>query len=135
MSVMPICTVDRNLSGSPESARAARAGLLPLRASVSSLDLRADTNAISDIERMPFRTISSRMITISIVDLKMNDTVVVSVRCGGEECGTGRCRRPEASSLFQYGMQDVDSDAKQTVHPPGGGAERGTGHFGFLWYP
>ena len=67
MSVMPICTVERNLSGFPERSRAFCAALLPFLASVDKRDLRAEIIATSDMENIPFNNIKPIMIRISFI--------------------------------------------------------------------
>ena len=67
MRVMPICTADRNLSGSEARFRAVLADLLPLLASACRLDLRADTTAISDMANIPLSRIRKRIMKISLI--------------------------------------------------------------------
>lgn len=66
MMVMPICTVDKKVLGDLASARAAAALELPALAADSSRALRADTKAISDIEKRPLSKMSPKRIRISI---------------------------------------------------------------------
>ena len=65
--VIPICTAERNLSGSEASFRAVLARLLPLSASAWRFDLRADTTAISDMENIPLSRIRKRIMKISLI--------------------------------------------------------------------
>lgn len=58
--------VERNLSGSLANFNAVRAVLLPRLASASSRDFLADTRAISDIDKVPFKMIRIRIMIISI---------------------------------------------------------------------
>ena len=69
MSVMPICTVDKNRLGALARSRAAWALRSPFLAAVSSLDLRDETKAISDIEKIPFNIVSNRIMSSSTKDL------------------------------------------------------------------
>src|SRR4051812_48126001 len=62
MSVMPICTVERNLPGSDASANARRDPLTPFSTKPARRAGREDTMANSDIERRPLMTI--RTVTI-----------------------------------------------------------------------
>lgn len=55
--VIPIWIVERKRSGSSASCNAARAPRLPCFASEARRDLRAEINAISDIENTPFSRI------------------------------------------------------------------------------
>ena len=64
--VIPICIVDKKRSGSLARRRAVFAVLLPFLAAVSKRLLRADTMAISDMDKMPFKKINPKIITISI---------------------------------------------------------------------
>ena len=66
ISVMPICAADKNFSGLLESSNAFFALSSPFSAWCSNLDLRAETNAISDITNNPFTKIRARSIIISI---------------------------------------------------------------------
>ena len=63
--VMPIWTADKNFSGSSASLRAVFAALLPASASACSFDFRAETKAISDMEKIPFRRIRQSMTSAS----------------------------------------------------------------------
>jgi hypothetical protein len=65
--VIPICTVDRNLLGELAKSKAIWAFLFPFFAAVSNLFFRAEINAISDIEKTPFKSIRKNIITISNV--------------------------------------------------------------------
>jgi hypothetical protein len=60
--------VDKNFVGFSESSSAVSAPFRPRLREVSSLNLRDDTNDISDIAKMPLSTISAMMISISKVD-------------------------------------------------------------------
>ena len=71
MRVMPICTADRNLSGSDASFRARFAFLLPLSASVCRLDFLAEIRAISDMAKKPFSRIRRRIIKISSIFISL----------------------------------------------------------------
>ena len=64
--VIPICIVERKRSGFSASLSAVRAPELPLLASISRRDLRAETTAISDIEKMPLSNINPSIIRNSI---------------------------------------------------------------------
>ena len=66
MRVIPICTVERNRSGSCDSFKADNAALLPYFALFSNLTFRAETSAISDIESTPLHKIRSTIIIISM---------------------------------------------------------------------
>jgi len=66
MSVIPIWTVDKNLFGEFARSSAVTALALPFLAAFSSLFLRADISAISDIEKTPFSKIRKKIIIISI---------------------------------------------------------------------
>jgi hypothetical protein len=68
MSVIPICTVDKNLLGALAKSNAIWAFLLPFLAAVSNLFFRAEINAISDMEKTPFKRIKKNIIKISMVD-------------------------------------------------------------------
>ena len=61
MSVMPICTVDRNRPGFAARSSAIWAERLPLLARPFIRASRDDTMASSLIASTPFRTISARM--------------------------------------------------------------------------
>jgi hypothetical protein len=63
---MPICTVDKKVSGLFERSSASFAFLSPLLAWASSLAFRADTKAISAIEKSPFNKKSPSNMRISI---------------------------------------------------------------------
>ncbi|SNB08019.1 hypothetical protein FPC831_520008 [Flavobacterium psychrophilum] len=65
MRVIPICTVDRNLFGELAKSKAVFALVFPFFAADSSRFLRADINAISDIENTPFKRIKKKMMSIS----------------------------------------------------------------------
>ena len=67
ITVMPICMVDRNRSGSSASFRAVFAVLLPLFISLERLDFRAETRAISDMARIPFSSIRIKIIISSFI--------------------------------------------------------------------
>ena len=62
ISVMPICTVERNLPGSEASASARREPVTPFSTSAASRAGREETMASSDIESRPLTTI--RTVTI-----------------------------------------------------------------------
>ena len=64
--VTPICTVERNLSGSEEILTAALAALSPLDASALSLDFLEEIIAISAIEKTPLIKMSRSIIKASI---------------------------------------------------------------------
>jgi len=64
--VMPIWTVERNLSGAPDKSMACWAFLSPRLASPSNLDLFMETSDISDNENQPFSRIRPRIMKISI---------------------------------------------------------------------
>jgi hypothetical protein len=55
-SVMPICTVERNLPGSAASSSAVRAPRLPASAATFRRAGRAETIASSDMENRPLST-------------------------------------------------------------------------------
>ena len=63
--VIPICTVDRNLFGFSASSSAVFAPELPFFISFSNLNFLDETNAISDIEKIPFNKIKMIIIRIS----------------------------------------------------------------------
>jgi hypothetical protein len=63
---MPICAADKKVSGALERLSADSAFLSPFSAIDSSLGFLADTKAISDITKSPFKIISPSSITISI---------------------------------------------------------------------
>lgn len=65
--VMPIWTVEKNLSGLSARASASFADLLPPFASEARLDFLSDTRAISDIASMPFEIISAAIMKNSIL--------------------------------------------------------------------
>src|SRR5690606_14049504 len=67
IKVIPICTVDKNLVGFSESSKADFAPLLPFFFAYSSLNLREETNDISDIEKTPLSNTNAIIIKISIV--------------------------------------------------------------------
>ena len=60
MSVMPLCTVERNRPGSAARSSAHWAPLLPLRAMAFSRASRDETIASSLIARTPFNAIKAR---------------------------------------------------------------------------
>ena len=66
MEVIPICTVDKNWVGSSASFSAILAELLPPCARAVNRDFRAVTSAISDIAKIPFKTIKPTRMKISI---------------------------------------------------------------------
>ena len=66
ISVIPICTVEKNLSGFSAKASASFADLLPFFASRARFDFLSETSAISDIARIPFDMISAAIMTNSI---------------------------------------------------------------------
>ena len=66
INVMPICMVDKNRSGSSDNFNAVAAERLPFLASVSNLDFRAETKAISDMDKIPFNKIRTIIINTSI---------------------------------------------------------------------
>ena len=61
ISVIPICTVDKNLSGLPDRSKAFCAALLPFFASVDRRDFRAEIMAT------PFNKINPIIIKISLI--------------------------------------------------------------------
>ena len=65
INVIPICTVDRKLFGFSLSSNAVFAPLFFALAACKRA-FRLDTMAISDAERIPFNTISMRIIIISV---------------------------------------------------------------------
>src|SRR5690606_27612490 len=67
INVMPICTVDKNFVGFSESSKADFAPLLPFFFAYSNLNLREETNDISDIEKTPLSNTNAIIIKISIV--------------------------------------------------------------------
>ena len=67
ISVIPICTVDKNLSGLPDRSKAFCAALLPFFASVDRRDFRAEIMATSDIENTQFNKINPIIIKISLI--------------------------------------------------------------------
>ena len=66
INVIPICMVDKNLSGSLASFKAVAADLFPRFISVSKRVFRAETKAISDIDSIPLNKIRPIIMTISI---------------------------------------------------------------------
>ena len=60
--------VDKKRSGSLDKFNAVLAARLPFLASASRRDLRAETNAISDIDKTPFIKIRTIIIKISIFE-------------------------------------------------------------------
>ena len=64
ISVIPICIVDKKISGSDANLITVCAPLLPFSLSFSSFVLRADNMAISDIENIPLSNISPMIIII-----------------------------------------------------------------------
>ena len=64
-SVIPICTVERNLPGSEASRSAVSAPLLPSSAATFKRAVRAETIASSDIENTPLSRIKPAMIRTS----------------------------------------------------------------------
>lgn len=66
MSVMPICTVDKNLPGELAKFNAAVARLSPFFEAISNLVFLEETKAISAIENKPLRIIRKNIIKISI---------------------------------------------------------------------
>ena len=68
IKVIPICMVDKKRSGSLDKFNAVLAARLPFLASASRRDLRAETNAISDIDKTPFIKIRTIIIKISIFE-------------------------------------------------------------------
>ena len=67
--MIPICTVDKNLSGFPDKSNAFCAALLPFFASVDRRDFRAEIIATSDMENTPFNKIKPIIIKISFISL------------------------------------------------------------------
>ena len=72
IKVIPICTVDRNLSGSSASFSAAIAPRLPFFASEARRVFLAEINATSDIENTPLRSISPIIIIKSSIRDRQN---------------------------------------------------------------
>jgi len=68
MRVIPICTVDKNLLGAFAKSKAALALTFPFLAAFYNLFFLADINAISDIEKTPFKIIKNNINKISIFD-------------------------------------------------------------------
>lgn len=66
MRVIPICSVERNLSGSFASFQAVLADLFPFLASAERRDLRADISATSDIAKTPLSNINPMIIDCSL---------------------------------------------------------------------
>jgi hypothetical protein len=69
ISVMPICTVGRNVPGASASASAERAPGTPARAMALSLALRAETTASSDIAKKPLSRIRARTMSASVYSI------------------------------------------------------------------
>jgi hypothetical protein len=63
--VIPIWTADRNLLGELAKSNAVLALLLPFLAAVSNRLFREEINAISDIEKTPFKRIKKNIMSSS----------------------------------------------------------------------
>ena len=68
INVIPICAADKKTSGVLERSKALFAASSPFEAMLSSLPLRADTNAISLITNKPFNKIRPSKMIISIYE-------------------------------------------------------------------
>ena len=66
ISVIPICTVERNLFGELASSRAAEARRSPFLLAISSFVFREEIKAISDMEKTPLIMTKIKIIKISI---------------------------------------------------------------------
>src|SRR5438067_1168604 len=70
---MPICAAERKISGLLDNLKAEPAFLSPFSAMASSLTLRAETRAISDITKSPFSMINPNRIRITIKSIVCQD--------------------------------------------------------------
>ena len=77
--VMPICTVERNLSGLLASANASLALASPFCVCTSNLAFLADNKAISAIEKRPFKIIKPKIIKTSVIIYSVNAKLCISM--------------------------------------------------------
>src|SRR5947207_1553309 len=82
ISVMPLCTVDRNLPGSDARSSAQRAPTLPVLAIAFSRASREETIASSPIANAPLTTISARRRATSSQGMGAKWSLMVVRHCG-----------------------------------------------------